>query len=124
MAEEKEDFSAVTNNNDRNNFFALQEVWPPHRPHCLDSSRRRRRRPGQPFPSSSSHSNFTRISAATRWQCRGGGVGGSCHNDITCQNATITTSALQSVSPSVIGLREREKRDKTMTRPLFPPSSI
>ena len=28
MAEEKEDFSAVTNNNDRNNFFALQEVWP------------------------------------------------------------------------------------------------
>ena len=43
MAEEKEDFSAVTNNNDRNNFFALQEVWPPHRPHCLDSSRRRPR---------------------------------------------------------------------------------
>ena len=31
MVEEKEDFSAVTNNNDRNNFFAL-EARPPTRP--------------------------------------------------------------------------------------------
>ena len=68
MAEEKEDFSAVTNNNDRNNFFALQEVWPAlFRQFAAAAAAQATSLLSPSLP----HSNFTRISAA-RWQCSGG----------------------------------------------------
>ena len=90
MAEKKEDFSAVTNNNDRNNFFALPEPCPPARPPAL--FRQLAAAVAQPFLLL----DFTRISATAAAPAR--------HNDITCQNATVHIG-----SPSVIELRSATK---------------